>query len=90
MEGARWPPLVARFRAEAVAGFLVGILRQAPATIAVELMDLNGVPGFVASADGSPVIAGVVDSENGLIFEIRFVRNPDKLRSLGQGAVGLQ
>ena len=71
--------------ADVVARFLVGILRQAPSNLQVAVLELNGAPGFVASTDDIPIVAGVLESEHGLVGEIRLVRNPDKLRWLSSG-----
>lgn len=72
--------------ADAVSRFVAGILRQAPSNLRVTVLELNGGPGFVASSNDSPIVAGVIESEHGLVRELRLVRNPDKLSWLTSSA----
>lgn len=47
----------------------------------VEVVDLNGEPGFVAlEADGRPYLAGTVEVDAGRVVAVRWVLNPEKLR----------
>jgi len=74
----------------AVARFLLGVVDRAPAQLEVTLVDLNGAPGFVATAAGRAVVAGQVETAGGLVSEVRLVANPDKLRLLDTGTRALR
>lgn len=75
---------------ERVARFLAGLLRQAPAGFRAEPVELNG--GAALLLWNGDALHGVLalDGQDGLIEELRFVLNPDKLaylrRRLDQGA----
>jgi RNA polymerase sigma-70 factor (ECF subfamily) len=45
----------------------------------VEVVDINGEPGFVALADDEVVLAGTVEVADGRVAGVRWVLNPDKL-----------
>lgn len=71
--------------AERVARFLVGVLRQAPPDLTVEVAPLNGTPGIVARRpDGGVEVAIVLDVAEGAVVAINAVRNPDKLAHLAR------
>lgn len=76
--------------ADAVARFVHRIVGQAPPRMEVAVVQLNGRPGFIASVDGIPIVAGQVETDGGLVRELRLVANPDKLRSLAAGAIALR
>lgn len=70
-----------------VATFLSRVVAQVPDAEA-RVSWLNGEPGFVVLDRGRVVLAGILEIENGRAKELRFVRNPDKLRNvLAPGAV---
>lgn len=70
--------------AERVAAFMLGVLRKVPGTLQTRPATVNGQPGFIFTTDRG--IGGVVvlDISDERIHGIRFVANPDKLRSLAR------
>jgi RNA polymerase sigma-70 factor, ECF subfamily len=48
---------------------------------------INGLPGFVTIEDGDTLQTTALEIDNGRIVGIYIMRNPDKLRHLGGGAV---
>ncbi len=68
--------------AEKVARFLLGVLRKAPAGLAVRLRRINGGPGIVGYMDGRPTHAATLDVADGRVTGVRIVANPEKLRSI--------
>jgi RNA polymerase sigma-70 factor (ECF subfamily) len=71
--------------ASKVARFLVAVAGDAPADIAVHLLDLNGGPAAVLSSAGSPYAALVLELAGDRVEKIRLVVNPDKLAALRVG-----
>jgi len=63
---------------EAVATFLSRIVAQVPDATA-RVASLNGEPGFVVADGDQIILAAVLEIDAGLVKELRFVRNPDKL-----------
>jgi RNA polymerase sigma-70 factor (ECF subfamily) len=45
----------------------------------VEVVEINGEPGFVALVDGEVALAGAVEVADGHVAAVRWVLNPDKL-----------
>jgi RNA polymerase sigma factor (sigma-70 family) len=67
---------------EHVARFLFAIMRKSLTdgdAIQVELMDLNGQTGVVIRAGGTGVTVVLMHVEHGVIKNLFFMRNPDKL-----------
>ena len=50
----------------------------------LELMEVNGAPGFLSRAGDTIISAGSVELRDGLITRIMFVVNPDKLQRLNR------
>lgn len=67
---------------DAVARFMVGVVRKAPPGAEVRFVDLNGRPGAVVDVDGRPVVSVSLDVADGRIAAVLMVRNPDKLAGL--------
>ncbi len=70
---------------DAVARFLIGLVRKAPPDFTVEQETINGQPGAIVRVGGVPVAALTLDVLEGQIVAIRSVANPDKLRVLSNG-----
>lgn len=68
-----------------VARFLVGIARNAPASTAFELRQLNGLPAAVVSVEGRVVATFSLQVREGRIRRVFSTRNPDKLEGLQGG-----
>jgi RNA polymerase sigma-70 factor (ECF subfamily) len=73
------------YGANRVARFAIGIARKEPIAW-VELVDVNGQPGFLfLSKSGRVMTAAVLEETDGLISAVYAIRNPQKLRHIGQG-----
>ena len=65
-----------------VARFFLGVLRKAPPTLVVQPATINGQPGIISYADGSPLNVLTLDVADGRIKAVRIVANPEKLRAV--------
>lgn len=65
-----------------VARFLIGINRNAPATLAVEPRIINGNPGFIAYIDGRVHSVVSLHLGDGVVENVFIVVNPEKLGHL--------
>ena len=74
--------------ADAVARFLIGVVRKAPAGLTLGVRRVNGQPGLVTYLDGRPFGVLLLDVADGRIQALRFVVNPDKLQHLAASAGG--
>lgn len=73
------------YGANRVARFAIGIARKEPIA-RVELADINGQPGFLLITPGGRVrTAAVLDEADGRITALYAIRNPEKLRHIGDG-----
>ena len=73
--------------ADAVARFILGVLRKAPEGLDTRVTRVNGQPGVVSYLAGQPVAVLLFDVVHERIQGLRFVVNPDKLQHLvGQTA----
>ncbi|MCW5849521.1 MAG: RNA polymerase sigma-70 factor [Anaerolineae bacterium] len=64
------------------ARFLLGLVRKAPRGFTPRLAEINGQPGIIGYVAGQPFLALLLDVAEDQITGVRFVLNPDKLRSL--------
>lgn len=72
------------YGADRVARFVVGISRKEPVA-RVELVEVNGQPGLLfMSKSGRVTSVAVVEEVDGRIAAIYAIRNPDKLRHIGE------
>lgn len=62
--------------------FLQAVTGGAAAEVRIHAVDLNGAPGFVVSADGTPVAALVVGVDGDRVGSLHLLANPEKLRRL--------
>ena len=69
---------------DAVARFLLGIVRKAPPTYLPRPAWVNGRPGLVVEAAGRPVSVFGLDLVDGRIAAIRIIVTPDKLGGVGR------
>jgi RNA polymerase sigma-70 factor (TIGR02957 family) len=67
------------------ARFLRSIGIESPRDVRVSLAQVNGGPGIVATSEGRPITAIVLDVSDGIVHTVHLVANPDKL--LGVRAV---
>lgn len=73
------------YGADRVARFAIGIGRKEPVA-RVELADVNGQPGFLfVSRSGRVTTVAVLEEVDGRISAVYAIRNPDKLRHIGDG-----
>ncbi len=56
-----------------------------PDGVANHVVEINGSPGLVASANGDPIAAISLEVADGLIQALFIVTNPDKLRAIAGG-----
>jgi RNA polymerase sigma-70 factor (TIGR02957 family) len=69
--------------ADHVGRWVMGVLSKPAAEgLHLEVMDVNGAPGLLASVGGQAVGAISLDLRDGRIAALRFVVNPDKLTGL--------
>jgi RNA polymerase sigma-70 factor (ECF subfamily) len=68
---------------DAVARFILGILRKAPPGLRVQPAQVNGGVGILSFVDGQPFGALTLETDGQLIHGLRLVVNPDKLTRLG-------
>jgi RNA polymerase sigma-70 factor (ECF subfamily) len=68
---------------EAVARFLLGLTRRAPAGLAYEFAEVNNQLSLVARINGRVDFVLLAETGDGLIQRLRFIRNPDKLAHVG-------
>jgi RNA polymerase sigma-70 factor (ECF subfamily) len=68
----------------AVARFVTGIMKKAPADVRMENAELNGLPAVLAHTGEGLVLALTIDVRDGRIAEVLSVRNPEKLARLGR------
>jgi RNA polymerase sigma-70 factor (TIGR02957 family) len=68
-----------------MARFLQSIGTEPPSDVRVGLARVNGGPGIVATSEGRPITAIVLDVADGVVHTVHLVANPDKL--LGVRAV---
>ncbi len=72
------------YGADRVARFAIGIARKEPIA-RVELVDVNGQPGFLfVSKSGRVTTAAVLEEADGRIAAVYAIRNPGKLRHIGR------
>ncbi len=64
--------------AEAVARFFLGVFERQP-DLSIEVVDVNGEPGLVATASGRTLAVISAAVEDAKIAKVWAVRNPDKL-----------
>lgn len=74
---------------DAVARFLLGIIKKAPAGTEYRFAEVNGQPGFLALLDGVPYSVLALDIAEGRVRSIAIVVNPDKLGSVRATAATL-
>ena len=67
---------------ERVVKVLLGLTRLVPDDFYVELVEINGMPGFLYYGDGALMGVSSIDVVEGKITAIRQIRNPDKLQSV--------
>jgi RNA polymerase sigma-70 factor (ECF subfamily) len=72
--------------ADAVARFLMGVLRKAPAGLDTRIAHVNGQPGVVSYLDGRPCAVLLLEIAEERIQGLRLVVNPDKLQHLAEAA----
>jgi hypothetical protein len=65
-----------------VARAIVVLSKRRPAGSDARLLPLNGGPGIVIYADGTPVLAFTLHLAGGAIKELHAVSNPEKLRGV--------
>ncbi len=68
--------------ANAVARFMAGIMKKAPADLRVETRELNALPAVLGYADGRLALALTLDVREGRVAEVLVIRNPEKLARL--------
>ena len=68
--------------AERVAHFLIGVSRQTPDDAEIQVVRINGEPGFLARSGGLVIALMAFEIRDRQIAGIRAVLNPDKLRAL--------
>ena len=68
----------------AVAQFVTAVTRTLPADAGADIIELNGAPGLVLTADGRPVVAILVESDGERIHSVFGVSNPDKLDAIAK------
>jgi RNA polymerase sigma-70 factor (ECF subfamily) len=73
---------------DAVARFVLGILRKAPADLRVELREVNGELAIVSRVGGRPFAALSLETDGQQIRGLRLVVNPDKLDGLERAPAG--
>lgn len=67
--------------ADAIARFMIGIFRQAPADVTYEVGPMNHAISLIArDPQGSVEVVIIPEISDGCIQVLRFIRNPDKLR----------
>jgi RNA polymerase sigma-70 factor (ECF subfamily) len=71
--------------ADAVARFLLGVLRKAPEGLDTRFARVNGQPGVVSYLAGQPFAVLLIDVADERIQGLRLVVNPDKLQHLTAG-----
>ncbi|MGG1515557.1 RNA polymerase sigma factor SigJ [Paenibacillus oryzisoli] len=77
-------PITTRDR---VASFLLGPVRQSAMVhgeVLAEVRQINGNYGIVLRSSGGVHTAGLIYVENGVVRNLFFVRNPDKLKYVGE------
>lgn len=62
-----------------VARFLLGLARNAPEGLTIEVRRYNGTPGAVIGSGDHVELVMVIDVADGLVRGIEAIRNPDKL-----------
>lgn len=67
---------------EAVAKFVLGLMRRAPANSTYELAEMNGAPAMLVRINDKLETVMVIESDHTGVTALRFMRNPDKLRHL--------
>ena len=65
--------------ADDVARFMVGITKNPPADVRIELTRVNGDPGAVVFADAVVIFVLALEITAGLVTGVNIVRNPEKL-----------
>lgn len=71
---------------DAVARFVLGLLRQAPPDLALRPGEVNGEPAVIATAGGQPFSVLVLEMSDEAIQTLRFVVNPEKLAAISRDA----
>lgn len=69
------------------ARFLQAVTGGTDADVRVHMVELNGGPGVVVTADGTPVVALAVGVHGDRVGSLHVVANPEKLRLLRLDAV---
>ncbi len=77
--------------ADNVARFFKGISKKSTfeMPVGLELVPVNGLPGFVLTYATGDIAVGAIAIEQGRIQEVYIVRNPDKLQHLAKPAFGI-
>ncbi|MFD1830035.1 RNA polymerase sigma-70 factor [Streptomyces desertarenae] len=71
--------------ADKVARFLSAVLARPMEDARMRAVDVNGRPGLLLTVAGRPDTVACAEVADGLITEIRIIRNPDKLRHVPSG-----
>lgn len=71
-----------------VAKLLLGLIRKAPAGLAIRPARVNGGPGLIAYVAGQPISVFTFDTDSGRIQTLRIVVNPDKLGAVSAAPDG--
>lgn len=66
----------------AVARFMAGIVKKAPADLRMEYRELNALPAVLGYLGEQLVLAMTIDVEGDRITQVLSIRNPDKLAGL--------
>ncbi|HET7552062.1 MAG TPA: RNA polymerase sigma-70 factor [Gemmatimonadaceae bacterium] len=75
--------------ADAVARFSAGVIQHfVPADRVLRPTRVNGEPGFIVYASGSPLAAMILHIRDGRIQTIYAIANPEKLQRVGEPATG--
>jgi RNA polymerase sigma-70 factor (ECF subfamily) len=68
-----------------VSRLMLGLVARFPADADIELREVNGEPGVLATRGGQPWMVLTTETDGERIVTVRIVLNPDKLRHLGDG-----
>ena len=85
--GAATRPLHGR---TTVAQFLSATARRPAPGSHAELADVNGEPGLIVRAGGEVYLVLSIGVDQGLVYAIRVIRNPDKLKGLSRALRGTE
>ncbi len=65
--------------AEAVARFVIALAQRMPADAQMREIELNGAPAIALSSQGRPFVVIMVEIQEGRIYRIFAIANPDKI-----------